>query len=202
MPGKQHQVPFEYWGHLVHTIGEKCGGDIVTYTISDSPNLQIVTTMLEHNSVLRPVHYLKERHLTNNEISYCCLLAIGLKGKEIGTYINVRRHYSTSSTIRKKLGMDSHETNLSLKIKELLKESSANTKTATQWWLGQRWSEWSNTEVSEVKHILNASSTKNLWSKLQPAGRMDIKRQGDRFGNDLATLSCLAVYVRAKRFPR
>ena len=76
------------------------------------------------------IPYLKERHLTNNEISYCCLLAIGLKGKEIGTYINVRRHYSTSSTIRKKLGMDSHETNLSLKIKELLKESSANTNTA------------------------------------------------------------------------
>ena len=78
------------------------------------------------------IPYLKERHLTNNEISYCCLLAIGLKGKEIGTYINVRRHYSTSSTIRKKLGMESHETNLSLKIKELLKESSANTKTATR----------------------------------------------------------------------
>ena len=70
------------------------------------------------------IPYLKEKLLTNNEISYCCLLAIGLKGKEIGTYINVKRHYSTSSSIRKKLGMESHETNLSLQIKKLLKESS------------------------------------------------------------------------------
>ncbi len=64
--------------------------------------------------------YLQEKNLTQNEIGYCCLFAIGLKGKEIGTYTNMSRHYAVSSMIRKKLGIDSHETNLNLYIKTLL----------------------------------------------------------------------------------
>ncbi len=64
--------------------------------------------------------YLQERNLTQNEIGYCCLFAIGLKGKEIGMYTNMSRHYAISSIIRKKLGIDSHETNINLYIKTLL----------------------------------------------------------------------------------
>jgi hypothetical protein len=51
------------------------------------------------------------------------LYAIGLKGKDIGAYINMKSHYNMSSVIREKLGIDKHETNLGLYIKRLLKSA-------------------------------------------------------------------------------
>ena len=55
------------------------------------------------------------------EINYLCLYAIGLKGKDVGNYIQLRRHYNISSEIRSKLGIDEHETNIGIYIRKLLK---------------------------------------------------------------------------------
>lgn len=67
------------------------------------------------------IKYLKERGLTEWEINYCCLYALGLKGKEVGTYIRMRSHYNNSSEVREKLGINEHETNLGIYIRKLLK---------------------------------------------------------------------------------
>lgn len=68
------------------------------------------------------MEYLKQHDLSEEEINYLCLYAIGLRGKEVGEYIQLKRHYNVSSIIRKKLGIDEHETNIGLYIKRLLKE--------------------------------------------------------------------------------
>ena len=67
------------------------------------------------------IKYLEERGLTDWEISYCCLYALGLKGKEVGSYIKMRSHYNNSSTVREKLGINEHDTNLGIYIRKLLK---------------------------------------------------------------------------------
>lgn len=68
------------------------------------------------------ISYLERHRITTDEINYLCLYAIGLRGKEVGEYIQVKRHYNISSEIRKKLGIDEHETNIGLYIRRLLKD--------------------------------------------------------------------------------
>lgn len=68
------------------------------------------------------VEYLEQRGLTADEINYLCLYAIGLRGKEVGEYIQMKRHYIISHEIRKKLGIDEHETNIGLYIRRLMKD--------------------------------------------------------------------------------
>ena len=70
--------------------------------------------------------YLKEKGLTDQEIGYSCLHAIGLRGKEIVSYLNSRSYYNASSTIRKKLGLNEHDTNINIYIQNLLKEIDEN----------------------------------------------------------------------------
>lgn len=71
------------------------------------------------------MRYLEEHSLTDEEIHYVCLYAIGLRGKDIGEYIQMKRHYVMGSGIRKKLGIDEHETNLGPYIRKLMKEYGA-----------------------------------------------------------------------------
>lgn len=66
------------------------------------------------------ISYLESKELTEHEIEYCCLYAIGLKGKEIGQYIKRACHYNESSDIRAKLGLGKHDTNLGIYLRELL----------------------------------------------------------------------------------
>lgn len=68
------------------------------------------------------IQYLEERGLTEDEINHACLYAIGLKGKEVGNYTQHSRYYHISSDIRKKLGIDEHQTNISIYIRKLLKQ--------------------------------------------------------------------------------
>ncbi len=68
------------------------------------------------------MRYLEEHGLTDSELDYLCLYAIGLRGKEIGDYIQLKRHYHISSDIRKKLGIDEHETNLGIYVRKLMKK--------------------------------------------------------------------------------
>lgn len=66
--------------------------------------------------------YLDDHGLTESELNYVCLYAIGLRGKEIGEYIQIKRHYHTSTDIRKKLGLNEDDTNLGLYIRSLMKK--------------------------------------------------------------------------------
>lgn len=68
------------------------------------------------------MEYLEQHGLSTDEINYLCLYAIGLRGKEVGEYIQMKRHYIISHEIRKKLGIDQHETNLGLYIRRLIKD--------------------------------------------------------------------------------
>ena len=66
------------------------------------------------------IRRLQDHGLTDWEVGYCCLYALGLSGKEVGRYINSSAYYKTNSIIRKKLELDSHSTNLNLYIRQLM----------------------------------------------------------------------------------
>lgn len=70
------------------------------------------------------IKYLEGKGLTEWEINYCCLYALGLKGKEVGAYIKMRSHYNNSSEVREKLGISEHDTNLGIYIRKLVKSLS------------------------------------------------------------------------------
>lgn len=67
------------------------------------------------------IKYFEDHDLTISEINYVCLYALGLKGKEVGNYMKKRSHVNISSAIRKKLGIDKHETNIGIYVRKLLK---------------------------------------------------------------------------------
>ena len=66
------------------------------------------------------IKYLEDHNLSEREIEYCCLYALGLKGKEVGSYIKKRSHFNISSDVRKKLGLVESDTNLGIYIRKLL----------------------------------------------------------------------------------
>ena len=66
--------------------------------------------------------HLHDKGLEEFEIDFCCLYAIGLKGKEIKAYTNLTRHYKDSSEVRQKLGLSESDTNLSNFLQKLLKK--------------------------------------------------------------------------------
>ena len=68
------------------------------------------------------MEYLEQHGLSNDEINYLCLYAIGLRGKEVGEYIQLKRHYHISSDVRKKLGINEHETNIGIYVRKLMKQ--------------------------------------------------------------------------------
>jgi hypothetical protein len=70
------------------------------------------------------VEYLKKCGLTDMELGYCCLYAIGLNGKEVGAFTKMSRHYIVNSEIRKKLGLAEQKTNLDKYIQQLLDSDS------------------------------------------------------------------------------
>lgn len=67
------------------------------------------------------IKHLEESGLNEWEINYCCLYALGLKGKEVGEYIQLKSHFNNSSDIRKKLGLGEHDINLGTYLRNLLK---------------------------------------------------------------------------------
>lgn len=69
------------------------------------------------------ISYLQSHKLTDWQIEYCCLYALGLNGKEIGTYLKKPSHYNISSEIRSKLGLVDTDTNLSIYLKQLLENT-------------------------------------------------------------------------------
>lgn len=88
--------------------------------LADKDKFIISTRLSFEGSNPTFIKHLKEKNLTDWEIGYCCLYALGLKGREIGEYINLPSHYNNSSIIREKLGITSHDTNLGIYIRNLL----------------------------------------------------------------------------------
>lgn len=68
------------------------------------------------------IRHLQSHGLTEDEINYVCLYALGLRGKEVGEYIQLKRHYNISCEIRKKLGVDEHSTNLGIYVRRLMRD--------------------------------------------------------------------------------
>lgn len=62
--------------------------------------------------------------LTDKEIGYCCLYASGLKGKDISFLLNNggHGHYNIASTVRAKIGLMESDTNLSIYIRNMLRD--------------------------------------------------------------------------------
>lgn len=96
--------------------------DLIESIRKDRAGFLDSTRMAFSISYPRFMQYLLSHGLTEEEINYACLYAMGLRGKEIGEYIQLKRHYVMGSGIRKKLGIDEHETNLGPYIRRLLKD--------------------------------------------------------------------------------
>ena len=73
----------------------------------------------------RFMNYLRSCGLSDWEVNYCCLYLVGLNGKEIGEYINLKRHYTYGSVIRQKLGLGEHDRNLANHLKAMLENPPA-----------------------------------------------------------------------------
>lgn len=93
----------------------------IEQTLKDKDAFMNSTRLAFKASHPRFMNYLEEHGLTEAEQNYLCLYAIGLRGKEIGEYIQLKRHYHISSDIRQKLGIDEHETNLGIYIRKQMK---------------------------------------------------------------------------------
>ena len=64
--------------------------------------------------------YLTEHGLTEREIDFCNLYLLGLRGKEIGRYLGLARHYTVSSGIRSKLGLGERDVNIDAYLRQII----------------------------------------------------------------------------------
>lgn len=103
---EQYEKPYEKWvKELTDNTEEFMNSNRLAFQVSHP----------------RFIQYFEEHDLTISEINYVCLYAIGLRGKEVGNYMKKRSHVNISSAIRKKLGIDKHETNIGIYVRKLLK---------------------------------------------------------------------------------
>lgn len=102
-------------------IGNKAAA-VLQEIIDDREEFIRETRIVFAHSSPRFMKYLVDNGLTEKEIEHCCLYAIGLNGKMVTNFTRKKRHYHMGSEIRKKLGLDEHDTNLSIHIRRKLKE--------------------------------------------------------------------------------
>lgn len=113
---------FVFGNALQDDLFEKKASEMLKKIINDRDRF------IKHNRLIfnqsRPafIEFLKSRGLNETEIEHCCLYATGLNGKMVTNFTNMKRHYHIGSSIRKKLGLNGHDTNISIYIKNLLKE--------------------------------------------------------------------------------
>ena len=91
--------------------------------ISDRESFLISTKIVFKENHPKFISILEQKGLTDWEIGYCCLFTLGLKGKDVGEFIQKKRHYIISSEIRKKLGLCEHDTNIGIWLRALLSET-------------------------------------------------------------------------------
>lgn len=89
--------------------------------IQDKDEFMNTTRLAFKASHPKFIEYLEQHGLTESEINYVCLYAIGLRGKEVGEYMQLKRHYHISSDVRKKLDIDEHQTNIGIYVRKLMK---------------------------------------------------------------------------------
>lgn len=100
----------------------KSYGDWKDKLIQDKDEFMNTTRLAFKASHPRFIEYLEDHGLTESEINYVCLYAIGLRGKEAGEYMQLKRHYNISSEIRSKLGLSEHNTNIGIFVRHLMKD--------------------------------------------------------------------------------
>lgn len=100
----------------------KSYGDWRDKLIQDKDEFMNTTRLAFKASHPRFIDYLEDHGLTESEINYVCLYAIGLRGKEAGEYMQLKRHYNISSEIRSKLGLSEHNTNIGIYVRHLMKD--------------------------------------------------------------------------------
>ena len=91
--------------------------------ISDRESFLLSTKVIFKESHPAFISALEKKGLSDWEIGYCCLYTLGLKGKDVGEFIQKKRHYIISSEIRKKLGLGEHDTNIGIWLRELLSQT-------------------------------------------------------------------------------
>lgn len=90
--------------------------------ISDRAEFVRQNRLIFNQSASRFINHLTEKGLTEIEIDHCCLYAIGMNGKMVTTFTNAKRHYHIGSDVRKKLGLSTHDTNISIYIRNLYQQ--------------------------------------------------------------------------------
>ena len=96
--------------------------------MSDRESFLISTKIVFKESHPAFISELEKKGLTDWEIGYCCLYTLGLKGKDVGEFIQKKRHYIISSDIRKKLGLGEHDTNIGIWLRELMSHMESPSK--------------------------------------------------------------------------
>ncbi len=108
--------------HIVAEQHESTYATAVKEMLGDTSAFMNTTRLAFKASHPQFIQYFVDHGLTDDEINYVCLYAIGLRGKDVGAYMKKRSHVNISSAIRKKLGIDKHETNIGIYVRRLLKE--------------------------------------------------------------------------------
>lgn len=101
----------------------KISEDEIENLISDREAFLISTKIVFKENHPGFIAALEQKGLTDWEIGYCCLFTLGLKGKEVGEFIQKKRHYIISSEIRKKLGLTEHDTNIGIWLRALISQT-------------------------------------------------------------------------------
>ena len=96
--------------------------------MSDRESFMISTKIVFKESHPAFISELEKKGLTDWEIGYCCLYTLGLKGKDVGEFIQKKRHYIISSDIRKKLGLGEHDTNIGIWLRDLMSHTESPSK--------------------------------------------------------------------------
>ena len=107
---------------LQDNIFEKKARGALKRIIDDREKFISQTRLIFSQSHPEFISYLKKMELTEREIEHCCLYAIGLNGKMVMSFTNLKRHYHIGSGIRRKLGLTEHDTNLSIYIRRILQK--------------------------------------------------------------------------------
>ena len=68
------------------------------------------------------IDFLQRRGLSENEIGFCCLYTIGLRGKDISNYMGMSSsgYYKYSSNLRKKFGLKESDTNIDIFLRDII----------------------------------------------------------------------------------
>lgn len=100
-------------------IFEAKASETLRSIIGDRSGFVRQNRLIFNQSAPKFISHLTEKGLTDIEIDHCCLYAIGMNGKMVTTFTNAKRHYHIGSDVRKKLGLSTHDTNISIYIRNL-----------------------------------------------------------------------------------